>query len=255
MKFFTKKSLGQHYLTDIRKLDYISKYCLNISKNVLEIGPGTGQLTKNLFQNGADKIFAIEKDVRFIEYLEETLQEYDFTVRNEDVLKEKFENFTDDWVICGNLPYNISSIIITNFVKNIAKFKSGIFLVQKEMADRICATCNEKDYGRLSVFINSVASTKKILHVGPNCFSPPPKVDSTVIHIEPKRHSDVNLDKLDQVLKEAFLSPRKVAINNLKNLAISFHNLEQIFKKHNITEQSRPNNLPIELYIELSQML
>ncbi len=239
-----KKNLGQHYLTDQSKLNYIANYSTSISKQIIEIGPGTGQLTKKLIEFGASDIIAIEKDSRFLNLLNEL---NNVKVINEDILKSKFECLPDDYIMVGNLPYNISAPIIIKFTKHIQTFKNAVFLIQKEVADKITSKCNERNYGRISCFIQSVADVKKILHVPPGCFFPAPKVDSEVISIK-SNNIKIDLDKLDIVLRQAFSNPRKTIQNNLKHL----QNLESTLLKHNCNIKMRPNNIPIKAYIDLS---
>ena len=277
--FRTKKSLGQHYLIDQKKLDRIADLVIKAGQNIVEIGPGTGKLTEYLFKNGAKQIIAIEKDDRFCEHLKALFIDHDFQLKSNDVLQEDFSQWPDNFVICGNLPYNISSVIITNFIKYISKFQHGIFLVQKELAEKICAKCGDRNYGRLSIFINSVATAKIVLNVPPGCFAPPPQVDSSVVHIQFQKdlvHQNAipnQLEALDYVVKQAFSSPRKTIYNNFKNFHTDsenyntttqeakcfkvdsnfISNCENILLHHNLNLQCRPNQIPIQAYLEMSQ--
>ncbi|QEK38499.1 16S rRNA (adenine(1518)-N(6)/adenine(1519)-N(6))-dimethyltransferase RsmA [Candidatus Cytomitobacter primus] len=274
-----KKNLGQHYLIDTNKLSYIASFANQLSESIIEIGPGTGQLTKYLFEYGCKKLLAIEKDKRFIVHLNSLFSNQDFTIFNKDILNTNFDELPN-YILVGNLPYNISAPIIIKFINFINKFEHGIFLIQKEVADKICAKCNDRSYGRISVFIQSVANTKKILTVPPGCFSPPPKVYSEVIYITKKNkgnihanneHIDqsnkdknnekidlgkvdtenIDLEKLDIILKAAFSNPRKTIRNNLKG----FPKAEEIIQNNGLDMSVRPNNIPVEIYIQLSKII
>ncbi len=241
------KSLGQHYLIDKYKLTHIADSCVQLSKNIIEVGPGTGQLTKQLLVSNAENVIAIEKDERFLETLN-SLEKV--KIIHEDILNVDFAKLPD-YVFVGNLPYNISALIITKFIKYISKFKHGIFLIQKEVADKISAKCNDRNHGRISCFIQSVATVKKILNVPPGCFFPAPKVNSEVIKISFKEHNLQSLDSLNKVLLQAFANPRKTVQNNLKNIPQA----QAILEKHNCNMSMRPNNIPVEAYIEIANKL
>ncbi|QEK37999.1 16S rRNA (adenine(1518)-N(6)/adenine(1519)-N(6))-dimethyltransferase [Candidatus Cytomitobacter indipagum] len=303
-KIHTKKNLGQHYLVDVKKLSFMENFISNINNHVIEVGPGTGQLTKYIIKNCA-KLLAIEKDIRFISHLnnlfakekfhnnaENNCINYDsedgkndsenfkdarkltenakedielfksseekFKVINCDILEIDF-NSLPDYILVGNLPYNISALIIAKFIRCINKFKHGVFLIQKEVADKICAKCCDRDYGRISAFVQSVAKAKKILNVPPGCFAPPPKVNSEVIHLEildDFAESDLmNLDNLDTILRAAFSSPRKTIQNNLSS---AFPHLVEKFSdiiiQNNLNMKMRPNQVSVSVYQKMANI-
>ena len=190
MKIIPKKSLGQNFLID---KNIIEKICNagNLSKNdnVLEIGPGTGNLTEFILKKKPKKFYVIEKDERLIKNLNEKFDNK-LTIINEDILKYDLKLLSDkDLIIFGNLPYNISSQILVNFINySYSKFsyKKLVLMFQKEVADRILAEDNSKNYGRLSIFSSWKLDIKKIMDIYPSSFFPKPKVMSSLLIFEAK---------------------------------------------------------------------
>lgn len=279
-----KKNLGQHYLMDVKKLSFIAKFVSQISDRVIEIGPGTGQLTKYMMEQNCTKLLAVEKDARFMQHLnnifgvKKQFEEYadNQNIRaivehfqmneerilliNQDILAIDFHDLPD-YIMVGNLPYNISAPIIGRFIRHIDKFKHGIFLIQKEVADKICAKCGDREYGRISVFVQSIANARKILNVPPGCFSPPPKVNSEVVHLEINAQYDLcnlvqNLNNIDQITRYAFANPRKTLCNNLsRHFSHCMGNFGDILSEFGLNLNVRPNQIPIEVYVKCSQIL
>ncbi len=190
MKIIPKKSLGQNFLIDI---DVIEKICnsgnINENNNVLEIGPGTGNLTEFILQKKPKKFYVIEKDERLINNLKKKFDKK-LTIINEDILRYDLKSLSDkDLVIFGNLPYNISSQILANFISysySEFSYKKLVLMFQKEVADRILAEENSKNYGRLSIFSSWKLNIKKIMDISPSSFFPKPKVMSSLLIFEPK---------------------------------------------------------------------
>jgi len=190
MKIIPKKSLGQNFLID---KGVIGRICnsgnITENNNVLEIGPGTGNLTEFILQKKPKKFHVIEKDERLIKDLKERFDKK-ITIINEDILKYDLKLLSDkDLVIFGNLPYNISSQILANFINysySEFSYKKLVLMFQKEVADRILAEENSKNYGRLSIFSSWKLNIKKIMDINPSSFFPKPKVMSSLLIFEPK---------------------------------------------------------------------
>jgi 16S rRNA (adenine1518-N6/adenine1519-N6)-dimethyltransferase len=218
LSFKTKKSLGQHFLTDN---NIIAKILQSIEgKNdarIIEIGPGTGALTKWLVQQ-FDDVHAIEVDKRAIKVLEETLPE--LTIHAMDVLKVNWEELIDptkENIIIGNLPYYITSPILFSVLEFRHLFDEAIFMMQKEVAQRLVANPHNKEYGILSVQTQLMSSPEMLFDVSPNSFSPPPKVMSSVIRLRFDKPALPCSDKmLKTVVRTAFNQRRKKLSNALK---------------------------------------
>ena len=188
MKFRAKRSLGQNFLIDKNILKKIVESG-NISKedNILEIGPGSGNLTEYIIKSKPKNIIVVEKDFELIKILENKFRE-DIKIINNDVLKLSDSFYNDKFVIFGNLPYNISTKILSNWCLNKkAEFKKLILMFQKEVADRIIAKVNTKDYSRITILANWKFNIKKIFDISPECFSPKPKIKSTLLEFIPKK--------------------------------------------------------------------
>ena len=165
---FPKKSLGQNFLNDQNVIDKIIETVEIKDKSILEVGPGTGQLTKNILKKFPKKLIAIEKDKILSKLLNQKLNNDNVKIVNDDILKINENNLDDDILtVFGNLPYNISTEILCKWILNIKNdefwFDSLVLMFQKEVADRITANFNTKNYGRLSIISNWKLDIKKIL--------------------------------------------------------------------------------------------
>ena len=248
-----KKSLGQNFLIDKNIINKILNVVTIKDKNVLEIGPGTGNLTSEILKKSPRKLIVIEKDSRLSSLLKDNLGSK-IKIINEDVLKvNESEIDNNKLIVFGNLPYNISTQILIKWIRlnNLNKiFKKFILMFQKEVAERIIATTNKKNYGRLAILASWRMNIKKIADVSPNSFYPKPKVKSTILLVEPKTEyfnfkNSRNLEHITNI----FFNQRRKKIK--KPLAVLFKNAEEISKKLNINVNDRPQNLPISKYIEL----
>lgn len=211
------KRFGQNFLKDNNILRKITEV-INPQKNdkIIEIGPGEGALTKLLSNSGAD-VTAIEIDKRVIEHLKETLPEV--KIINQDFLKIDLTQFeSTDLRIVGNIPYNITSPIIFKLIENYNLIRDAVFMVQYEVAKRMTAKKDTKDYGILSVLLSYFSETEFCFKVSPNVFYPKPKVHSAVVKIKFKRNLDESLNKIFiQIVKAAFGNRRKTLKNSLSN--------------------------------------
>ncbi len=249
-----KKSLGQNFLIDKNVINIIIKAGNITDKDtVLEVGPGTGNLTQMIVSKKPKKIFAIEKDKDLVKNLKEKFDKK-ITVINSDILKVNEKRLTDDrMIVFGNLPYNISTQILIKWIKFFETnktFKRFILMFQKEVAERIVASTNKKQYGRLSILTSWRMNVKKIVDVSPNCFFPKPKVKSTILLIEPKEQfvkfkNPKNLEHITNI----FFNQRRKMIK--KPMSIIFKNKDEISKKLNLNLNSRPQNLKPSTYFDI----
>tara|TARA_Y100001935_G_C17302912_1_gene510423 strand:+ start:686 stop:1462 length:777 start_codon:yes stop_codon:yes gene_type:complete len=252
-----KKSLGQNFLIDEKILNQIVESG-NIKKNdiVLEIGPGTGKLTEKIIKRKPQKFIVVEKDKLLSDQLKIKFGE-SLEIINEDILKcyNKFK-FDRPIKVFGNLPYNISTKILTSMIKleNLDKlFSNFIFVFQKEVADRIVAKYNTKEYGRLSILSTWKMEKLKIFDIPPRSFYPVPKVWSSLIKFVPKKNI-VNLKKpknLEHVTNIFFNQKRKMIRKPMKQL---FQDFENTAKKLDINLNLRPQNLSVNKFIEICKL-
>jgi len=251
-----KKSLGQNFLIDQKIIDRIIHTVKIKDKSILEIGPGTGNLTKNILKKKPKKLIVIEKDNDLAESLKKDLED-NIKIINDDVLKiDENKLDVDVLTVFGNLPYNISTEILCNWIVNIKNknfwFDNLILMFQKEVAERIIAKFNTKNYGRLSILSNWKLEIEKICDVQPSSFFPKPKVDSSVLLLKPKLDffplsNPKNLEKLTRTF---FMHRRKML---KKSYNLLFKGNLDIAKKLNIDLNLRPQNLNFETYYKLSE--
>ena len=251
-----KKSLGQNFLIDQNIIDKIINIVEIKNKSILEIGPGTGNLTKNILKKKPKKLIVIEKDNNLAESLKKNIGD-SVKIINDDVLKiDETKLNLDVLTVFGNLPYNISTEILCHWILNIKNknfwFDNLVLMFQKEVADRIIAKFNTKNYGRLSILSNWKLEIKKICDVQPSSFFPKPKIDSSVLLLKPKLEffpltNPKNLEKLTRIF---FMHRRKMLKKSYNPL---FNGNPNIAKKLNIDLNLRPQNLNFETYYKLSE--
>ena len=249
-----KKSLGQNFLTDLNIIEKIVNLVDIKNKTIVEVGPGTGNLTKFILKNNPKKVLVIEKDNFLAKNLEDSFGEQ-ILVLNNDILKID-ENllFNEKVTVFGNLPYNISSEILIKWIVNLKDnfwFNHLILMFQKEVADRIIAEFNTSEYGRLSILSNWKLFIKKICDIKPDSFSPKPKVNSSLLLFTPKENfykfkDPKNLEKVTRVF---FNHRRKMLKKPFNQL---FNGNKKILKKINIDLNLRPQNLNIDTYYKLT---
>ncbi|WP_435148386.1 16S rRNA (adenine(1518)-N(6)/adenine(1519)-N(6))-dimethyltransferase RsmA [Candidatus Pelagibacter bacterium nBUS_32] len=249
-----KKSLGQNFLTDRNILETIANIIPINNKTILEIGPGTGNLTSFILKKNPKKIFVIEKDNNLAENLNNTFKDQ-LTIINDDVLNID-ENllFNEKVTVFGNLPYNISTEILTKWIINLKDsfwFDHLVLMFQKEVADRIIATYNNSTYGRLSILANWKLNVKKICDIKPESFSPKPKVDSSLLFFSPKQdfHKIKNPKNLEKITRIFFSQRRKMLKKPFNQL---FNGDQKILDKLEIDLNLRPQNLDFNTYYKLT---
>jgi len=256
MKIKAKKSLGQNFLIDKNIIKSIVNIG-NIKKNnvILEVGPGTGNLTEYILKKNPKKIFVIEKDSNLVNLLNGKFSDK-INILNEDILKFDLNNISKEKIIIfGNLPYNISTKILTQWITSHEKFKCYkklILMFQKEVADRILAKTNSSNYGRLSIISNWRLNIKKEFNISPQCFFPKPKVDSTLLSFVPKKefYYIKNPENLEKITRIFFNQRRKMIKNPLKQI---FENPEKVAANFNLNVNLRPQNLSPLTYFNITR--
>ena len=250
-----KKSLGQNFLIDRNIIDKIVNILELKDKNILEIGPGTGNLTEGILKKSPKKILAIEKDDNLVKLLKEKFNDK-IEIINKDILKIDENSLSDQTLtVFGNLPYNISTEILCKWILNIKQkiwFDCLILMFQKEVADRIISDFNTKSYGRLTILANWRLNIKKICEVSPISFQPKPKIYSTVLFFEPKKQffSLKNSKNLEKITRTFFMHRRKMIKKPYYQL---FNNDNTVATKVGIDLNLRPQNLDFETYFKLTK--
>ena len=249
-----KKSLGQNFLIDKNILKKITNTTEIKNKIILEVGPGTGNLTSEILSKKPKKLIVIEKDNFLVKNLKEIFQD-DLTIINDDILNiDESSLFKEVVTVFGNLPYNISTEILSKWIINLKDFfwfDCLILMFQKEVADRIIAKFNTSNYGRLSIISNWKLNIIKICDIKPESFSPKPKIDSSLLCFYPKKNyikikSAKNLEKLTRI----FFNQRRKMIKKPFNQL--FNGNKKILEKLNIDLSLRPQNLDFETYYKLT---
>ena len=248
-----KKSLGQNFLIDRNVLEQIVDVVEIANKEVLEIGPGSGNLTTFILKKNPKKFYVIEKDDELALLLQEKFTD-EITIINEDVLKISEDKIcSEKLTVFGNLPYNISTEILSKWITNLGKkiwFENLVLMFQKEVAERIIAESNTSKYGRLSILSNWKLNIKKIIDIKPQSFSPRPKIDSTLLLFTPKEKIFELTDAKNlEMITRVFFSQRRKMLKKPFNQV--FNNAKEVADKFNIDLNLRPQNLEPEMYFKL----
>ncbi len=256
MKILPKKSLGQNFLTDINIINKIIDIGdIKEKDDILEVGPGTGNLTKEIINKKPKKIFLIEKDKLLYRNLKKRFKNK-INIFNEDILIANEKNLSNKkLIVFGNLPYNISTQILVKWILNYNSnfwYKKLILMFQKDVAERITAKTNTKNYGRLSIISNWKLKITKHFDVSRNCFYPKPRVESSVLSFVPetKYVKFQNTKSLEVVTRVFFSQKRKMINKPIKQL---FNNSNEILNKLKINLNLRPQNLSKEIYFEITK--
>ena len=249
-----KKSLGQNFLIDRFILDKIVNSTPIENKIILEVGPGTGNLTSFILKKNPKKLFVIEKDNDLADNLSNIFKSQ-LTIINDDILNiDEYKLCEDKITVFGNLPYNISTEILSKWVLNLKDnfwFDHLILMFQKEVADRIISNYNKSTYGRLSILANWKLDIKKICDIKPNSFSPRPKIDSSLLFFSPKQdfHQIKDPRNLEKVTRIFFSQRRKMLKKPFSQL---FNNDQKVSDKLKIDLNLRPQNLNFDTYYKLA---
>ena len=250
-----KKSLGQNFLVDHNTILKIINSTQINEKEILEVGPGTGNLTNEILKKSPKKVYLVEKDNELSHNLKEKFGDQ-VTIFNEDILKLNEKSLSEEkLIVFGNLPYNISTEILCNWIVKLTDdhfwFSELILMFQKEVADRIISNFNSSYYGRLAILSNWKLNVKKICDISPNCFSPKPKVESSLLHFTPKDNwvkikDPKNIEKVTRIF---FRHRRKMLKKPYNQL---FNGDQKVLDQLNINLNLRPQNLNFDTYYKLT---
>ena len=246
--------MGQNFLKDKKILEKITNIERIQNKIVLEVGPGTGNLTSMILKQRPKKFIVIEKDKNLAKELESNFKNQ-LTIINQDILKINENLLSKEKItVFGNLPYNISTEILSKWIinlKDIFWFDCLILMFQKEVADRIIADFNTSNYGRLSIISNWKLNIKKICDIKPDSFFPRPKVDSSLLYFYPKKnyYKIKNPKTLEKVTRIFFNHRRKMIKKPFNQL---FNGNLEILNKLKIDLKLRPQNLNFDTYYKLA---
>lgn len=266
--FIFQKRFGQNFLIDSHVLNKIINAAeINSNDCIIEIGPGIGSMTE-LLAKKAKKVIAIEIDKSLIPILQENLQDFNnILIINDDILKINIIDLIDKYLknenikLVANLPYYITTPIVMKLLEEHIPLQNITIMVQKEVAARMTAKENTKEYGALSLAIGYYSIPELIANVPSNCFIPRPKIDSSVIKLELGRNLEIKpIDEkfLFKIIKAAFMQRRKTLQNSISNFSDLNISKEQIAKALNILNLSlniRGECLSLENFIKLSNLL
>ena len=253
------KKLGQNFIFDLNITNNIARAANCHNKDIIEIGPGPGGLTRSIFIQGANSIIAIEKDYKTIKCLQ-SLQDIcgdKLKIIHDDILNLKLSDFGPfPKSIIANLPYNISSKLIINWLKEINLNKAVLIdeitiTIQKELADKLISKVGDSNYGRISLITNLLSSVSKEIELPPSVFFPKPKVYSSVIKIMPLKNPrfDVDLNIFEKLTKKAFGNRRKMLRQSLKEFGG-----RDLLKFANINDHYRAQDLSTSEFCKLSNL-
>ena len=253
-----KKALGQNFLFDLNLTSRIARTAGSLEGyEIIEVGPGPGGLTRALLANGAEKVIAVERDPRCLEALAEISDHYDgrLEVIEGDALETNWESLISRKAkIVANLPYNVATPLLTGWVggeKWPPFFDSLTLMFQKEVAERICATPADKHYGRLGVLCGWRTHATKAFDVSREAFSPPPKVTSSIVHMEPRAEPlPCPIKSLETITKAAFGQRRKMLRASLKALGG-----ETLLERAEIIPTKRAEEIDVEGFVRLANAL
>ena len=251
MRVKAKKSLGQNFLIDkniLKKIVEVGN--INSNDKVLEIGPGTGNLTEYIVKANPKTIIVVEKDFNLTKLLKNKFKKK-VKIINDDILKITEDFYNEKFIIYGNLPYNISTQILAFWcLSKKIKVKKLILMFQKEVADRIVAKVNTKNYSRITILSNWKFYIKKLFDINPECFSPRPIIKSSLLEFTPKKNIvDIKYPKNIEKITNIFFSQRRKMVK--KNFMKLFKNFDEVSKLVNIRLTDRPQNIPIEKFLEI----
>jgi len=246
------KRLGQHFLLDMNITDKIARLTTPLDNvTLVEIGPGPGGLTRSLFKAGAENVIAIEMDNRFIPALTNISDKANGHLRiiEGDALKVDIAKETNGEIkIAANLPYNVGTKMLTNWLTAEPMFWSrAVLMFQKEVAERVVAKVGDKAYGRLAILSQSVCQTQLAFTVPARAFSPPPKVDSAVVVLDVLDKPYSHLEALGKITAAAFGQRRKMLRKSLKSFAQNNGlEVETWCASCDVISTHRPEELPVK---------
>mgnify|MGYP004464119357 FL=1 len=252
-----KKQYGQNFLMDKNILDKISSsICPSENDLIIEIGPGSGNLTKKLKEYKANLVcFEIDKTLdKYLNLLVDAKTKIvyeDFMNVNLDEFVKKY-NYENIYVI-ANIPYYITTPIIEKITFSNIKVKSLLLMVQNEVADRLSSTNGNREYGYITVLLNAFYDINKLFNVNKNSFYPVPNVDSAIIKLDSKECNILNFEKFNRLIKNAFRFKRKTLKNNL--IGYDLELINNLLGEYGFSLSNRAEDIPVEVYINIANKL
>lgn len=252
-----KKQYGQNFLMDKNILDKISSsICPGQNDLIIEIGPGSGNLTKRLKEYNANLVcFEIDKSLdKYLNLLEDDKTK----VVYEDFINVNLEEFVKNYnyeniYVIANIPYYITTPIIEKITFSNIKVKSLLLMVQKEVADRLSSTNGNREYGYITVLLNAFYNINKLFNVNRNSFYPVPNVDSAIIKLDSKECNLLNFEKFNKLIKNAFRFKRKTLKNNL--IGYDLNLVDSLLGKYGYSLSNRAEEIPVDVYINVANKL
>lgn len=252
-----KKQYGQNFLMDKNILDKISSsICPGQNDLIIEIGPGSGNLTKRLKEYNASLVcFEIDKSLdKYLNLLEDDKTK----VVYEDFINVNLEEFVKNYnyeniYVIANIPYYITTPIIEKITFSNIKVKSLLLMVQKEVADRLSSTNGNREYGYITVLLNAFYNINKLFNVNRNSFYPVPNVDSAIIKLDSKECNLLNFEKFNKLIKNAFRFKRKTLKNNL--IGYDLNLVDSLLGKYGYSLSNRAEEIPVDVYINIANKL
>ena len=261
MDFEFKKSLGQNFLKDNNIIEEIVNSVDYKENNlVIEIGPGAGALTKRLLKR-VNRAILYEIDNRLKEVLDKELTEFDNyelifgDFLNRDIKEDLKKYNYDNLYIVANLPYYVTTPIISKIIDDDIPASEIVIMIQKEVADRLSANVGTKEYGQLTVFLNYFFDIKKVFNVSRNCFIPKPNVDSAVIRMVRKENREYlkDINHFRELVKDSFRFKRKTIRNNLNGYDLD--KIGEILNKYGFSLSDRSETIPYYVFVDISNEL
>ena len=249
----TTKKFGQNFLFDVNVNRKIVSSAGDLTdKVVMEVGPGPGGITLEILKQPIKKLFIVEVDSRWAEVWRKLSELFEgkLEVIEKDALKFSEEEISPQ-VIISNLPYNISTVLLTKWLENFERYEKLVLMFQKEVADRLYAKPCTKSYGKLSVLTQWKSKVEKVFDLEPGCFTPPPKVRSTVVKFTPKKTTE-DYKLFSSVLNDAFLHRRKLLTKTLRKYS---ENIEEILQNLGYSRLVRAEEISVENFQKLVRTL
>jgi len=252
------KKFGQNFIFDESLCDKIVQYSkINHHSYVIEVGPGPAGLTRSILKAKPKKLTVIETDSRCIPLLEELQEYYPFLeIKHDDALKIDLESlgYGNKFDLVSNLPYNIGSQLLINWINQIKSINSMTLMLQKEVVDRITSIHSKKSYGRLSVICQITCDVHKCFDVSPKAFYPEPKIWSSIVRLVPKAEqpSEKILTQIEKITQLSFSGRRKMIKSSLKTLHAD---IEDVLHNLGIDSTSRAENLSPEDYLNIAKAI